>query len=374
MKLAFVLYKYFAFGGLQRDMLRIAAQCRRRGHQLRVYTLSWDGEVPEGLRVTCLPARGLGRHARNRDFTRRLAGALRADPVDLVVGFNKMPGLDVYYAADGCTRDRLLAEYGRLATWLPRYRHFLHYEAAVFAPSGCTQILMISPLQQQVYVRHYATPAARLHMLPPGIARDRMAGDDAARQRAAIRAELAIGDEEHLILCIGSGFKTKGLDRSLRALAALPEALRTRCQLIAIGDDKPQAFVALAQRLGVGDRFRVLRGRDDIPQVLQGGDLLLHPAYYENTGTVLLEAVVAGLPVLTSAACGYAFHVERAAAGRVVPAPFSQQALNTGLAEMLVSSQRAAWRDSGIAYGQREDLYRMPELAAGLIETFGTDR
>ena len=43
MQLAFVLYKYFPFGGLQRDFMRIALECQKRGHQIRVYTLIWEG-------------------------------------------------------------------------------------------------------------------------------------------------------------------------------------------------------------------------------------------------------------------------------------------------------------------------------------------
>lgn len=374
MLLGFVLYKYFPYGGLQRDMFRIAQSCVRRGHQVRVYTMAWDGPTPDGIDIECIRASGAGSHVRNRVFSQRLAQALAADPVDLVVGFNKMPGLDVYYAADGCTRDKLLTERSWFARLAPRYRHFLAYEKAVFGPAASTEILMISALQQQVYIRHYATPTSRLHMLPPGIARDRMAGDDAAALRASLRAEIGLDDDARLLLCIGSGFKTKGLDRSLRAFAALPDGLRDRSHLIAIGEDKPQAFNALARRLGVDDRFRILSGRDDIPRVLQGGDLLLHPAYYENTGTVLLEAVVAGLPVLTTAACGYAFHVERAAAGRVLPLPFSQSALDASLADMLDSPQRAQWRENGIAYGRQQDLYGMPELAADLIIGFGSRR
>lgn len=31
MTLAFILYKYFPFGGLQRDFMRIALECQRRG-------------------------------------------------------------------------------------------------------------------------------------------------------------------------------------------------------------------------------------------------------------------------------------------------------------------------------------------------------
>ena len=55
MKLAFCLYKYFPFGGLQRDFLRIALACQARGHDIRVYTLDWEGEVPAGFELVRVP-------------------------------------------------------------------------------------------------------------------------------------------------------------------------------------------------------------------------------------------------------------------------------------------------------------------------------
>ena len=374
MRLAFVLYKYFPYGGLQRDMLRIATACRHAGHDVCIYTMAWEGPEPDGIEVCRIEVRRISSHARNRDFGRELRSRLARAPVDLVVGFNKMPGLDVYYAADGCVREKLIAERTWLSRLAPRYRHFLQYEAAVFAPSSRTEILMISPRQRDIFIRHYATPQARIHMLPPGIARDRMAGEDAAQLRASFRREFGVSDDDRVILCIGSGFKTKGLDRSLQAFAALPGSLQARSRLVAIGEDNPTAFADRARQLGVAERFEVLSGRDDIPRILQGGDILLHPAYYENTGTVLLEAVVAGLPVLTTDTCGYAFHVERACAGHVLPSPFSQGDLDTALADMLESPRRPEWRQNGIEYGRTQDLYRMPELAAELMGVLGARR
>src|SRR5690606_2387348 len=106
MQLAFVLYKYFPFGGLQRDFLRIALECQRRGHGIRVYTPIWEGEVPAGFDVRVAPVKALFNHRRNEKFSAWLAADLARDPVDRVVGFNKMPGLDVYYAADGCYEDK----------------------------------------------------------------------------------------------------------------------------------------------------------------------------------------------------------------------------------------------------------------------------
>ena len=73
--------------------------------------------------------------------------------------------------------------------------------------------------------------------------------------------------------------------------------MRARTRLVAIGRDKPGEYQRLARRLGVAERFTILPGRDDIPRFLQGADLLLHPARYENTGAVLIEAVVIVLAV-----------------------------------------------------------------------------
>ena len=46
MHLSFLIYSYFPFGGLQRDFLRVAKECLSRGHNITVYTLSWDGDIP----------------------------------------------------------------------------------------------------------------------------------------------------------------------------------------------------------------------------------------------------------------------------------------------------------------------------------------
>ncbi len=60
MQLVFCFYKYFPFGGLQRDFLRIALACQARGHGVRVYTLSWQGDVPAGFEVVHFPGHAPG--------------------------------------------------------------------------------------------------------------------------------------------------------------------------------------------------------------------------------------------------------------------------------------------------------------------------
>ncbi|MDR3087914.1 MAG: glycosyltransferase family 4 protein [Azoarcus sp.] len=368
MRLAFCLYKYFPFGGLQRDFMRIARVCQTRGHDIRVYTLEWRGEVPPGFELVIVPVRAWQNHNRYRKFSTWVEADLARRPVERVIGFNKMPALDVYYAADPCYEEKARTLRNPFYRLSGRYRHFADWERAVFAPESRTGILTISGAQQPLFVRHYGTPAERFHLLPPGIARDRRAPADAPAIRAAFRAEFGLGDKNFLLVQIGSGFKTKGLDRSLKALAALPEAMRGRARLIAIGDDNPRPFLLQTKALGLGGQVSILRGRDDIPRFLLGADLLIHPAYNENTGTVLLEALVAGLPVLTTDVCGYAHYIDDAEAGRIIPTPFAQDALDAALAEIITDAEtRARWARNALDFAEHADLYSLPEKAADLI-------
>jgi len=367
MKLAFVLFKYFPYGGLQRDMVRMAAACQELGYEIHVYTLSWQGDVPAGFHVHLLPARGLRNFVRYRDFIRLLQRALARHPVAAVVGFNRISGLDVYYAADPCFRQEHVENRPWYVRFLGRYRFFLHQEEAVFGPAANTLVLMISSLQLQYYKKFYGISDTRIRMLPPGISRDRMAPANRAEIRDGFRREFGLTDDHILLLSVGSGFHMKGFDRGLMAVAALPAELRARVRVFVIGQDKPGPVKRLMQRLGVADIVSMFPGRDDIPRFLQGADLLLHPARHENTGTIIVEAIVAGLPVLTTATCGYAFHVEQASAGLVVPAPFRQATLNTTLQEMLCSGEQDSWSSNGIAYGSAKDLYSLHERAAAYI-------
>ena len=369
MKLAFCLFKYFPYGGLQRDLVRIAKACRERGHEIHIFTMQWEGDLIPGFTLHLINAKGLQNHTRAHSFRKQVKAAMAAEAYDLVIGFNKMPGLDLYYAADVCYQTRAREKHHFLYRLLPRYRQLLAFESAVFKEQETTDILLISALQQKEYTACYQTKAERFHLLPPGIARDRMAPSNAGAIRANVRQSFDISDDDFIILMLGSGFKTKGLDRSIAALAALPNELKQHCYLFVIGQDRPEFFQRLATRLQVSDKIKFLGGRPDVLNFLLASDLLLHPAYHENTGTVLLEAMIAGLPVLTVDVCGYAHYVKEADAGNVLASPFKQIKLNAALKAMLTSNQREVWRQNGLAFGKAADIYSLPERAAELIES-----
>lgn len=373
MIVAFCLYKYFPFGGLQRDFLRIAQTVAARGHQVRIYTQSWEGEYPEGFELIHVPVKSRTNHGRNAEYYAWVQAHLRAHPVDRVVGFNKMPGLDVYFAADVCYAEKVAQEKGFFYRLTSRYRHYAAFERATFEQGKPTQLMMLTDKQIADFQKHYQTEAERFHILPPGIYPDRKYSAQIPDAREVYRQKNGIAGQQNLLLQVGSDFTRKGVDRSIEALASLPEALRHNTLLYVVGQDKPRKFEALAEKRGVRGNVHFFSGRNDVAELMAAADILLHPAYQEAAGIVLLEAIAAGLPVLTSAVCGFAHYIEDANCGVAITEPWKQEALNDILRKALTQpSLRNAWAENARHYADTQDLYSLPERAADII-TGGLD-
>ena len=365
MKLGFVLFDYFPFGGLQRDCLRIASLCAAAGHEVTFFTRSWQGELPGNMQVELFGRRGLTIPARHRHFVRQLAEALPRHALDGVIGFNKLPGLDVYYGADPCFAVALEAK-PFWARWLPRSRHYLEYEHALFQRGARTVILQIIARDIPAYQKFYGTED-RFHVLPPNARRHKFTAADQPAARARLCAQQGWPADDALVLFVGSNFHLKGLDRVLRALAALEPGRRERTRLAVLGAGKAEEFARLASELGVATRVHFLGGRHDVPDWMLAADVLAHPARRENTGSVLVEALSLGLPVLTTDVCGYAPHITAARAGRTFPEPFEQAAFNTALPEALAAGTLARWRGNAWAYADTGAIFGCHERATEII-------
>jgi UDP-glucose:(heptosyl)LPS alpha-1,3-glucosyltransferase len=367
MRLALVIFKYFPYGGLQRDFFEIARLLQARGCQCRVYCLDWQGERLAGIDLRCLPARALSNHARYRRFLEHVQKDLAADPVDGVVGFNKMPGLDVYFAADPCFLEKL----SRRGWWYrqsARARHFAAWEQAVFAPGSATRILLLADTQRKHFSRHYQTPAERMITLPAGVLPDRSYPEDAVDRRRAAREALGVEPAEMVLLALGSGFATKGLDRTIDVLADIRrEQPAQAVRLLVVGQDRYRRFQRRAKKLGLADSVFFLGGRVDVVDLMLASDLLVHPARNEAAGVVLLEALVMGLPVVATDVCGHAHHVTAARAGQVLPSPFSHHDLKRAVMRYFDGVFRADCRESALLYTRLTDLRSTHAFGADMI-------
>jgi UDP-glucose:(heptosyl)LPS alpha-1,3-glucosyltransferase len=363
MNIAFAIVSIFPGGGLQRDCLAIASRLATRGHKVTLFAENRRGELPGGVPIELLPNRAWTNHGRDMRFAdevlRRCSGRF-----DRLVGFGKLKGLDALYCADPCIAARAPAALARLTG---RRRAMINLEGASFSPGAKTLCLLLSERQLREFSKAWSTEPARLVLLPPTIDRSRrQPGLRTDGTRESSRSTLGAHPDHWIWLAIATQPRVKGLDRAIEALKHFPAA---RLLVAGIEADTRQgrSLKRWAHHVGAADRVELLGLRHDIPQLMAAADLLVHPARYDTTGTVILEALVNGLAVVTTEVCGYATHVTVANAGLVIPEPFRQSALVGALAEAQSAERRMTWSANGVAYGERTDLYSGLDRAADII-------
>ncbi|MCB9958218.1 MAG: glycosyltransferase family 4 protein [Rhodospirillaceae bacterium] len=373
MKLALAIHAMFPDGGLQRDFATIASRLAAAGHEVHALATAWEGPRPAGVAVHLLGVRGHSNHARMAAFGRALGDWRDTARPDALTGFNRLPGLDIHYCGDVS----FIAEAGQrgpLYRMTPRYRTYAALERAVFDPAAGTQILALSRRTADGYRQVHGTPEERFHLLPPGIDPSRQRPKDAAARGKIFRAALGIPASVPLVLAIGARMDTKGVDRTLAALAAISSGGGPQAHLLVLGRGDIATIHKRAVRLGLYGRIHLPGPRSEVVDALCAADVLAHPARRENTGGAILEAIVAGLPVVATANCGFAEHIARADAGIVLDEPFDAAAYAGALVRALRGPDRTRWSAAGVIYGRTEDLYSGLDTAAATIAELAAAR
>jgi UDP-glucose:(heptosyl)LPS alpha-1,3-glucosyltransferase len=97
--------------------------------------------------------------------------------------------------------------------------------------------------------------------------------------------------------------------------------------------------------------------------VMGATDVLLHPARLEAGGLVIVEALLAGIPVVATEICGYAVQVTRSGAGFVIPEPFRQDAYTAAIRQTLGQIDELKARARAYALAPRDQETWLARLA-----------
>ena len=320
-KIAILLYRYFPYGGLQRDFLEVGKELRSRGITFKVFTRRWEGSIPDGFSVEEIGQRGLSNFAKNKNFVSDSLKALQRYKPDLVFGFNKMPGLDLYFAADSCFKKESLNKHA-ITKFTRRFRQSIEYEKAVFKSSSSTEIFLLNNKQAEDFKSVYQINLNKITIIPPGI--DLNWSD---HEQIGIHSTFKIPSEDKVALFVGSDFSRKGLDRAISSVHFL-NVNNVPFSLLVIGKDNFGPYSELVDKLGLNDKIKYLGPRDDVGSIMKSSDLLLHPAREEAAGNVIIESLVSNLPVATCRDVGFAEEVKKNKGGIVLDEDFDQDAFD----------------------------------------------
>lgn len=113
-----------------------------------------------------------------------------------------------------------------------------------------------------------------------------------------IKEELGLNDNHHIVLSVGELNKNKNHQVIIKAIAHLQD--ENIHYVIAGNGPLKEELETLAKKLGVEGQVHFLGYRRDIPQLFKSADLLAFPSMREGLGMASIEAMSAGLPLVTS--------------------------------------------------------------------------
>lgn len=120
-------------------------------------------------------------------------------------------------------------------------------------------------------------------------------------ERLALRKELTGDPARPIVISVGRLDLPKGFPDLIRSFVAVRKA-HPRAALVIAGDGPMSSELdALVQKLHLEDSIFLLGQRDDVPRLLEAGDLYVSSSHWEGLPVSILEAMASGLPVLATA-------------------------------------------------------------------------
>ncbi|MDQ5809099.1 MAG: glycosyltransferase family 4 protein, partial [Actinomycetota bacterium] len=150
---------------------------------------------------------------------------------------------------------------------------------------------------------------------------------------AGVRAELGLGPDDVVVTMLAVLREGKGHDVAIEAVAALRDRF-PRLRLLVLGEGPHRAEI---ERMAapLGDRVLLAGQRNDVMDVLDATDVLLHPTRIDALPTSLIEAAAAGVPVVATDVGGVPEIVVDGEGGLLVPNPPSAGPVADALARLL---------------------------------------
>ena len=305
LRIALIRQRYRDDGGAERFVARALDALREQGTELTIIARKWQTRA-DIRAVRCNPFY-LGRTWRDAGFARCVCAHLGKEHYDIVQSHERIACCDVYRAGDGVHREwlrqraRTLPPAARLAQALnPYHRYTLAAERRLFEAPRLKAVICNSRMVREEILRYFRIDEKKLHVIYSGVDIDAF-HPRLKQQRQAVRRQLDIPDAAPVFLFVGSGFLRKGLAAAIAGLEHTPQ----NAQLVIVGQDKhADRFEGLARKRGLAARCHFLGAQADVKPYYGAADVLVLPTLYDPFPNVILEAMAAGLPVITSEKCG----------------------------------------------------------------------
>ncbi len=289
MKIALIRRGYSSSGGAESYLRRLAAGLATAGHHpVLVTTGDWPLSAWMNDAVVRVDARTPEQFAH---ATRRVSANC-----DVVFSMERIGRCDIYRAGDGVHRAWQARRRAFEPIWKPWLRLFnrknaslLRLEQDTFSCEGARWVIANSDMVRDEILANFDYSKERVVVIRNGydLARSNGTGD-----RNMVRALNHVPNDHAMILFAGSGWERKGLRFAVNAVKTIPNAT-----LVVAGKG--------TWRGPLPKNVRLIGPVADMTDLYTAADVFVAPTIYDPFSNACLEALAAGLPVVTTDANGF---------------------------------------------------------------------
>jgi UDP-glucose:(heptosyl)LPS alpha-1,3-glucosyltransferase len=329
-----LVYRNFGFGGsLERDVVTLARGLVKRGIEVHCYcdpetrSAAAEGVLFHDVQPMGRSRSRLGQPLETASFAAAATRALRRDRqvydvidvtgvsawrADVVTVHGVTKALQRRWPEDSGRDYRAARTRAALGPLLrPQIAVARAIERLQFGAQRPRRAIAVTEAVAQDIVDVHGFPRELIDVIRPPLDVSTFQG---AVDGAELRAELGIHPGEIMLLFVGHDFARKGLGAAIEALPLLPGHVR----LAVVGDGNRSDFEARAAEAGVKQRV-LFAGQTHQPErYFAAADVFVLPTRQDPWGITLIEAMAAGVPVVTTAAAGSSEAVRAAGAGHVL--------------------------------------------------------
>jgi glycosyltransferase involved in cell wall biosynthesis len=293
-----------SWGGLEMNTLRYAKAFQDKGFQFEVYlvegTTLVQSAIEQGLSVITIE-----RNKKYFDFkhARQVAQQFEKDNID-IVHFRDNRDLDFLGWVKFFSSQKIRLVYHQAMQLGVSKKDFLH---TLRFKRVDAWVSTLDYMEQQV-LTHTRFPADRLHVIPIGTAIDQtsiLSKEDA-------RGAMNLTNDKFIVGVVGRLDEKKG---QLDVMEAIPQLKNSEknMQVVFVGDQTKNEANEYVQKLNntiaqeqLQEIVSFLPHQPNMQQLYGAFDLVIVPSWEETFGTVTIEAMASGVPVIGSNTAGTA--------------------------------------------------------------------
>ena len=365
--LARAVYPLHGYGGIERHVFHLCTHLARRGVAVTLYvqpptdgpatlpgvarieTLRYDRTSPL-IRPNSIAGRQLNYPWYSWQLGRRVARAVHDGQFDVV----HAQGLCAFGYAALHQHDARLRQvpfitnpHGLEEYRTPDWRKWLAYAPFralySYGTRGADRAIATDECTRDDLPRYLGVAPERVVVIPSAIDADECLAPVNATTRHTLRTRLQLDEASLTFLSVGRLEHNKGYHIAIAALARLSAHLPAHWRWLLVGSGNERAALeAQAHAAGIGAHVRFIGRLDDdqLHNLYEDVDLVIHPTLYEGSSLVTLEGMIHRRPIVASAAGGIPDKIIPDVNGILGP-PGDPAALAAGIRRALAA--RAAW-------------------------------